>query len=41
MPYNPTTIANYFIKEHKSDGMTPMKVIKTDLSLVLLVFGIN
>ncbi|MDD7886379.1 Panacea domain-containing protein [Flavivirga sp. 57AJ16] len=28
MPYNPTTIANYFIKEHTSDDMTPMKVIK-------------
>lgn len=28
MTYNATTIANYFIKEHKSDNMTPMKVIK-------------
>ena len=28
MSYNPTTIANYFIKNHKSKDMTPMKVIK-------------
>lgn len=28
MAYNPTTVANYFIKKHKADDMTPMKVIK-------------
>ena len=28
MAYNPTTVANYFIKKYKSDDMTPMKVIK-------------
>lgn len=28
MAYSPTTIANYFIKNHKSNNMTPMKVIK-------------
>ena len=28
MAYNPTTVANYFIKNYKSGDMTPMKVIK-------------
>lgn len=29
MPYNPTTIANYFIEKYSRDGdLTPMKVIK-------------
>lgn len=29
MPYNPTTIANYFIKKYATNGnLTPMKLIK-------------
>lgn len=28
MPYNPTTVANHFIKKYKASDMTPMKVIK-------------